>query len=43
LRVQVEQAEYWLAPGRSAYLVAALRAAVTGRAADVLGENRKVE
>lgn len=42
LRVQVEQAEYWIAPGRVSYWIAAVKATVTGRAADVLGENHKV-
>ncbi len=43
LRVQIERAEYWLAPGRSAYLVAAARAALTGKPAGIIGENRKLE
>lgn len=42
LRVQIERAEYWLAPGRSAYLVAAARAALTGEPAGIVGENRKL-
>jgi general stress protein 26 len=42
LRVQVEQAEYWIAPGRVSYLIAAAKAAVTGRPAEVIGENHKV-
>jgi len=43
LCVQIERAEYWLAPGRGRYLVAALQAALTGKPAGVVGENRKVE
>ena len=42
LRVRLEQAEYWIAPGRASYLIAALKATVTGRPADVIGENHKV-
>ena len=40
LRVKIEHAEYWIAPGRESYLYAALRAAATGRRAGVLGENQ---
>jgi general stress protein 26 len=43
LRVLIERAEYWIAPGRSSYLVAAVTAAVTGTPAGVVGENRKIE
>jgi general stress protein 26 len=43
LRVRVERAEYWIAPGRVSYLVAAARAAVTGTPAGIIGENRKLE
>jgi general stress protein 26 len=43
VRVEVEQAEYWIAPGRVHYLFAAAKAAVTGRPAEVLGENHKVQ
>lgn len=43
LRVQIERAEYWLAPGRTAYLVAAAQAALTGKPAGIIGENRKLE
>jgi general stress protein 26 len=43
LRVQIESAEYWLAPGRVSYLIAAAKAAVTGVPAGVIGENRKFE
>jgi general stress protein 26 len=43
LRVVIERAEYWIAPGRTSYLIAAATAAVTGTPAGVLGENRKIE
>jgi general stress protein 26 len=43
LRVHVERAEYWIAPGRASYLVAAVTAAITGVPAGVIGENRKIE
>ena len=39
LTVQIEHAEYWLAPGRVSHLVAALKAAVSGVPAGVEGEN----
>jgi general stress protein 26 len=42
LRVRVLRAEYWFAPGRLSYLVAAAQASITGEPAGVLGENRKV-
>jgi len=42
LRIQVEQAEYWIAPGRVSYFIAAVKATVTGRPTDVIGENHKV-
>jgi general stress protein 26 len=42
LQVQIERAEYWIAPGRLSYLVAAAEAAVTGKPAGVVGENRKL-
>jgi general stress protein 26 len=42
LRVVIERAEYWIAPGRTSYLVAAVAAAVTGTPAGVIGENRKI-
>jgi general stress protein 26 len=42
LRVVIERAEYWIAPGRVSYLVAAAAAAVTGTPASVIGENRKL-
>lgn len=43
LRVRIERAEYWIAPGRGSYLLAAAKAAVTGIPAGVIGENRKLE
>jgi general stress protein 26 len=44
LRVLIERAaEYWIAPGRTPYLVAAMTAAVTGTPANVLGDNRKIK
>lgn len=42
LRVQIEHAEYWIAPGRMSQLLAALRAMLTGTPAEVLGENCKI-
>jgi general stress protein 26 len=42
LRVVIERAEYWIAPGRTSYLVAAATAAVTGKPASVIGGNRKI-
>lgn len=41
LRVQIERAEYWVAPERASYVVAALKAAAIGTPAGVLGENEK--
>ena len=43
LRVAIERAEYWIAPGGVSYLVAAVTAAVTGTPAGVVGETRKIE
>jgi general stress protein 26 len=43
LRIRIERAEYWIAPGRASYLVAAATAAATGTPAGVIGENRKIE
>ncbi len=43
LRVQIERAEYWIAPGRISYLLAAARAAMTGVPVGVIGENRKID
>jgi general stress protein 26 len=42
LRVRIEQAEYWIAPGPLSYLVSAAKAAVTGVPAQIIGENRKL-
>jgi general stress protein 26 len=42
LRVTPERAEYWIAPGRTSYLIAAVKAAATGTPVGVLGENRKI-
>jgi general stress protein 26 len=42
LRVQVEHAEYWIAPGRVSYWIAAARATLTGRPTDMVGKNHKV-
>jgi general stress protein 26 len=42
LRVLIERAEYWIAPGRTSYLVAAVAAAVTGTPAGVIGGNHKI-
>jgi general stress protein 26 len=43
LRVALHKAEYWIAPGRASYLIAAARAGATGEPVSVLGENRKFE
>jgi general stress protein 26 len=43
LRVQIERAEYWIAPGRISYIVAAVTAAITGTPAGVIGENQRVK
>jgi general stress protein 26 len=43
LRVQIERAEYWIAPGRISYLLAAARAALSGVPVAVIGENRKID
>ncbi len=43
LRVQIERAEYWLAPGRVSYLVAAARAVTTGEPAGIIGRHGEVE
>jgi hypothetical protein len=42
LQVRIERAEYWLAPGRVSYLIAALAAVATGIPAGVIGENHKL-
>lgn len=43
LRVALHKAEYWIAPGRASYLIAAAQAGATGEPVGVLGENRKIE
>jgi general stress protein 26 len=43
LRVSIERAEYWIAPGRISYLLAAVTAAATGTPAGIIGENRTIE
>jgi general stress protein 26 len=43
LRVRIEHAEYWIAPGRASYLLAAAKAVVTGVPMGVIGENRRLE
>jgi general stress protein 26 len=43
LRVQIERAEYWIAPGRASYLWAAARSALTGVPVRIIGENRKID
>jgi general stress protein 26 len=43
LQVQIERAEYWIAPGRLSYLVAAAEAAITGNPVGIVGENQKVQ
>jgi general stress protein 26 len=42
LRVGVLHAEYWIAPGRTSYLIAAARASVTGVPTHVIGEDHKI-
>ncbi len=42
LRVAIDRAEYWIAPGRPSYLYAALKAAATGTPAGVIGANEQV-
>jgi general stress protein 26 len=41
LRVAIERAEYWEAPGRVSYLLAAMTATITGRPATV-GQSKKL-
>jgi general stress protein 26 len=43
LRVTVLRAEYWIAPGRESYVIAAVKAGVTGKPAGVIGEDHKVK
>jgi general stress protein 26 len=42
LQVRIDRAEYWIAPGRVSYLIAAAKATATGTPAGVIGENRKL-
>ena len=41
LRVQIQRAEYWIAPGRASHLFEALKATVTGLPAGVVGKNEQ--
>jgi general stress protein 26 len=43
LRVVIEHAEYWIAPGRVSYILAAVTAVATGSPAGIVGENRKID
>jgi general stress protein 26 len=43
LRVEIERAEYWIAPGSISYLVSAAKAAITGTPVQTIGENRKIK
>jgi general stress protein 26 len=43
LRVIIDRAEYWIASGRTSYLIAAASAAITGTPAGIIGENRKID
>jgi general stress protein 26 len=43
LRVAILHAEYWIAPGHTSYIIAALRAGVTGTPTGVIGEDHKVK
>jgi general stress protein 26 len=43
LRVEIERAEYWLAPGKAAHLAAAARAMITGVPAGIVGVHREVQ
>ena len=42
LRVQVERAEYWLSGGRTAHLLAALKARATGIPTAIVGQNSRL-
>ncbi|MBV9726200.1 MAG: pyridoxamine 5'-phosphate oxidase family protein [Gammaproteobacteria bacterium] len=42
LKVQAERAEYWLAPGKTAHMLAALKARISGIPAGILGENHRI-
>jgi general stress protein 26 len=41
LRVQIERAEYWTSPGKTAYVIGIAKAAMTGKSTN-MGENRKL-
>jgi general stress protein 26 len=43
LRIDMLHAEYWIAPGRVSYIIAAMTAAATGTPAGIIGENQKIE
>jgi general stress protein 26 len=43
LRVAILHAEYWIAPGRTSYIVAAVRAGMTGIPAKIIGEDHKIK
>ena len=43
LRVAMLHAEYWIAPGRTSSIIAAVRAGITGKPAGVIGEDHKVK
>jgi general stress protein 26 len=42
LRVRIERAEYWVSGGRTAHLLAALRARITGIPAAIVGRNSRI-
>ncbi len=42
LRVRVERAEYWLASGKTAHVLAAIQARISGVPAQIVGENRRL-
>jgi general stress protein 26 len=42
LGVRIEQAEYWIAGGRVAHWMAGVKAVVTRRPAELIGENQRV-
>jgi len=42
LRVEIDRAEYWIAPGRASYLYAALKSMATGTPAGVIGQHEQV-
>jgi general stress protein 26 len=43
LRVTLLHAEYWIAPGRTSYVFAAVRAGITGTPARIIGEDHKIK